>query len=121
MLQSEVLERNHRHCRIQPRLNHIATDSLIKKKKKKRSNSDLHEAHRKCHSYTQAPSFAGREMAVEKQLTGSILQPTADFILTQPIYLPDLLKGSGHWRPKVASLGRNKNKKHSAGGKAKGT
>lgn len=59
---------------------------------------------------TQALSFAGREMAVEKQLTGSILQPTADFILIQPIYLPDLLKGSGHWRPKVASLGRNKNK-----------
>lgn len=49
-------------------------------------------------------------MAVEKQLTGNILQPTADFIQTQPIYLPDLLKGSGHWRPKVASLGRNKNK-----------
>ena len=40
----------------------------------------------------------------------SILQPTADFILTQPIYLPDLLKGSGHRRPKVARLGRNKNK-----------
>ena len=49
-------------------------------------------------------------MAVEKQSTGSILQPTADFIGTQPIYLPDLLKGSGHWRPTVASLGRDKNK-----------
>lgn len=49
-------------------------------------------------------------MAMENQLTGSILKSTADFILTQSIYLPNLLKGSGHWRPKVGSLGRNKNK-----------